>query len=883
MQQQQLRLPVDLPNWPDLRKILLILRHNDGKTSTLMRSLDLLQSCFVGGGCGGDLMAASVGIGRSRSSCFAGLGRFLETSLRPDERRQFFSSTLPFIVDRVLALETHRETLNYSRQSLPVAVLLSRSFISSLIASAFLCLMPPHPPELLDSMSDNSFAPFFAGILSTSSYQAEKLRCILAYFEELQRRSTVASQLETDDEKLLIVRSVLEPGLLLGSDYLASSSQPLCPVLLDPDAPIDQADTALLHVNFSSCLLGGSTLRTGVAQEEVNFCVHPELLVTQLFMEAMESNESVFVFGYEPFSSYTGSGVGFRFSGRLSEMSSPPFDRCLVCMDALPFIWCQHEQYYECNLMRELNKAFVGFRQSFAHIPKQAPQPADQGPLSMLELAAAPSPHPHRRPPTQAQPQPPHHHPRTPASASASTSGAVVIDWTNRRRSSGAASSASSSTPSWQQQRGSHSSSSSSASRRSSSRNSSQVNASELEEFLQQGGRRTIAEEAIIEADVATAGNGGDYHSQEQPGSNGVGNSSGNNKVEPAKPVADVGLGSSKLSTMLQRRRNSSPLRRPPSNGEQRRRRRRRLSARRDSSPAASPPLVFIDDCRRRREAATATAAAALLDSLLRQAMLEAAAALAANAATEKTKRNNRTKKKKPKHQSSLSSTARAYLPSGDQRQQQLFSVDACGNLAEPRLHRLAGRVADRAVASALLVLRHRALCPSQACCQRRHRQQLSHADQQAELAFVDAVDGLASRMAHRIVAQAVPEAARTYSDSLHCHELASLVPRGVATGNWGCDSSGGDPQLKSLLQWMAASLNQLPVYQYHSLGNSRMGQFDELSNQLQAQAWSVGRLWQQVQAYSQVALKEQERLERVETSLFAYLLAQLSAHAASE
>jgi len=28
----------------------------------------------------------------------------------------------------------------------------------------------------------------------------------------------------------------------------------------------------------------------------------------------------------------------------------------------------------------------------------------------------------------------------------------------------------------------------------------------------------------------------------------------------------------------------------------------------------------------------------------------------------------------------------------------------------------------------------------------------------------------------------------------------------GVATGNWGCGAYGGDPELKSLLQWLAVS-----------------------------------------------------------------------------
>lgn len=28
----------------------------------------------------------------------------------------------------------------------------------------------------------------------------------------------------------------------------------------------------------------------------------------------------------------------------------------------------------------------------------------------------------------------------------------------------------------------------------------------------------------------------------------------------------------------------------------------------------------------------------------------------------------------------------------------------------------------------------------------------------------------------------------------------------GIATGNWGCGAFGGDPELKAIIQWLAAS-----------------------------------------------------------------------------
>lgn len=51
-------------------------------------------------------------------------------------------------------------------------------------------------------------------------------------------------------------------------------------------------------------------------------------------------------------------------------------------------------------------------------------------------------------------------------------------------------------------------------------------------------------------------------------------------------------------------------------------------------------------------------------------------------------------------------------------------------------------------------------------------------------------------------------------SDSRENYFGTSLTPErldhkddtGIATGNWGCGAFGGDPQVKSIIQWLAAS-----------------------------------------------------------------------------
>ncbi|CAH3199435.1 unnamed protein product, partial [Porites evermanni] len=48
-------------------------------------------------------------------------------------------------------------------------------------------------------------------------------------------------------------------------------------------------------VDFANCLIGGGVLGGGHVQEEIRFCINPELLVAQMFMEAMQDNESIVI------------------------------------------------------------------------------------------------------------------------------------------------------------------------------------------------------------------------------------------------------------------------------------------------------------------------------------------------------------------------------------------------------------------------------------------------------------------------------------------------------------------------------------------------------------------------------------------------------------
>ena len=59
------------------------------------------------------------------------------------------------------------------------------------------------------------------------------------------------------------------------------------------------------------------------------------------------------------------------------------------------------------------------------------------------------------------------------------------------------------------------------------------------------------------------------------------------------------------------------------------------------------------------------------------------------------------------------------------------------------------------------------------------------------------------------------------------CLEARSVESRvrPVATGNWGCGVFRGDPELKAVIQWVAASAAGCPVVVYHTFGDRRISQ----------------------------------------------------------
>ena len=58
------------------------------------------------------------------------------------------------------------------------------------------------------------------------------------------------------------------------------------------------------QVDFANKYIGGGVLGQGCLQEEIRFLISPELIITRLFTEVLESNEVIEITGAETYSTY---------------------------------------------------------------------------------------------------------------------------------------------------------------------------------------------------------------------------------------------------------------------------------------------------------------------------------------------------------------------------------------------------------------------------------------------------------------------------------------------------------------------------------------------------------------------------------------------------
>ncbi|CAN6297079.1 unnamed protein product [Urochloa humidicola] len=90
----------------------------------------------------------------------------------------------------------------------------------------------------------------------------------------------------------------------------------------------------------------------------------------------------------------------------------------------------------------------------------------------------------------------------------------------------------------------------------------------------------------------------------------------------------------------------------------------------------------------------------------------------------------------------------------------------------------------------------------------------------------------------------------------------------GVSTGNWGCGAFGGNPEIKSMIQWIAASQALRPFVNYYTFEDASLERLGEVIRWILRHGWTVGELWHMLVEYSSQRLRGETK-----KGFFAWLL----------
>lgn len=303
---------------------------------------------------------------------FHALRQLFEHELDETETEAFFEDLLPRIIRLALRLpELIQAPIPLLRQGKCEAVSLSQEQVSSLLANAFLCTFPRR--NSTRRKSEYSTFPeinFNRLYQSSGSAVLEKIKCLCHYFRRVcpkdMDHSNVPKGCVTFERRFLA-----QSQLPKWSECTAPLGH--TPLHITSEGTIEDEGVGLLQVDFANKYIGGGVLGSGCVQEEIRFVICPEMIVSKLFTELLRPTEALLMVGCERYSNYTGYAHTFRWSG--NHIDRTPYDSSrrrrthVVAIDALAFVQSSH-QYRDELMLRELNKAYVGFLH-----PLQSPAP----------------------------------------------------------------------------------------------------------------------------------------------------------------------------------------------------------------------------------------------------------------------------------------------------------------------------------------------------------------------------------------------------------------------------------------------------------------------------------------------------------------------------
>lgn len=271
----------------------------------------------------------------------------------------FFPELLPFIWEVAQAGESFLRDKRLI--SSPGIIELSQLDCLRILANAFLCRFSDRPSNNClssDGLPSINFDELFGGPGSQSVARA-KLKMILEYFRRMRERAMAGESL------LRPIRFTrLQATAALAQDWLGCSTV-LIPPVIEPFGRSLDDERGAIRVDFANRIIGGAAIAYGSAQEEIMFCLNPELIATRLYFPAMRDDEALVLRGTEQFSFASGYGSDLTFAGRFIDSSLHDSEGLLtswiLAVDALDFRDVDRRlQYSKDSVLRELNKLWAG-------------------------------------------------------------------------------------------------------------------------------------------------------------------------------------------------------------------------------------------------------------------------------------------------------------------------------------------------------------------------------------------------------------------------------------------------------------------------------------------------------------------------------------------
>lgn len=287
---------------------------------------------------------------------FHQLHHYCDNYITPQKKDELFRTIIPKMVDLVLSLPTLvTHAIPLLRKQQPYSLTLSQQQIACLLANAFFCTFPRRNSKTWGSEYSKFASINFDTLFTGKQFDRKKMSkidCIINYF----RRVTTSVPVGT----VTFTRQVCK-----SPPKWEDCSEQFTKLHVTSDGTIEGCGHGMLQVDFANKYIGGGVLSSGCVQEEIRFLICPELLVSRLFTEELDDNESIVITGAEQYSQYTGYGSTFQWSGDyVDETVRDSWGRRqvqLTAIDALVFRRYAKSQFKPGLVHRELNKAYSGF------------------------------------------------------------------------------------------------------------------------------------------------------------------------------------------------------------------------------------------------------------------------------------------------------------------------------------------------------------------------------------------------------------------------------------------------------------------------------------------------------------------------------------------